>query len=109
MEITATTIWLISLVTSIGTFCGVMALAFGLVLIVHVVYCLCEERRFSRSTKAVAAAFAILALLSGAIPSKRDVAAMYIIPALAKNQDIMQLPAELVKFLRVYIETKEDK
>ncbi len=109
MEITATTIWLISLVTSVGAFCGVLAMLLGIVLIILTTYTLCEDGRFPRSTKPVAAVFAILSLLFVAIPSKRDVAAMYIIPALTKNQDIMQLPAELVKFLRVYIETKEEK
>lgn len=83
-------------------------------LIVSVVFAdasLEEQRTIAKFRKWFAIVFFSLITLDTVIPSSKTIAAMYAVPAVVNNEQVQQLPEEILMFVRDFLKehTKEHK
>ena len=108
MEISAATIYLISLLDSLCRLCGIICvlsvLSLLILLIVYVQDEIEYDKKFHRfCLKASLIAFGSALIVGTFIPSSNTLAAMYVIPKIAQNADVQQLPSEIVHYARDWL------
>jgi hypothetical protein len=70
-----------------------------------------EQKTIAKFRKWVIAVFTSLFVLDTVIPSSKTIAAMYAVPAVVNNEQVQQLPEEILMFVRDFLKehTKEHK
>lgn len=93
----------------------VIVILFG-VLIASVVFIdapLEEQRIMTKFRKWFGIVFFSLIILDTVIPSSKTIAAMYAVPAVVNNEQVQQLPKEILMFVRDFLKehtyTEKDK
>jgi len=103
------------LITMLESFVFLLAVG-GALLFFFGVFCFfdknssCPEKWTKEIKHSVCMWCGVTAIILGLfIPSKKDVAIIYLVPALVNNQDVQAIPPELAKLARVKLEevTKE--
>lgn len=82
-----------------------VVILFGL-LIVSVVYSdasLEEQKALAKFRKCFATVFFSLIILDTIIPNSKTIAAMYAVPAVINNEQVQQLPEEILMFVRDFL------
>lgn len=115
MEISATTIYFISILDSLCRLCGIIGGLSVLSLIVLLIVFLQDEFRYDKTFHRFCLKVSVIAFFSATIvgtfiPSSNTLAAMYVIPKIAQNADVRQLPSEIVHYAREWMQQQfEDK
>ena len=68
-----------------------------------------EKRAIAKFRKWFIAVFISLAILDIAIPSSKTIAAMYTVPAVVNNEQVQQLPEEILTFVRDFLKEHTQK
>lgn len=115
---TPTTIYLLmqadTLKETISFLFGISVVILFGVIIVSVIYAdatLEEQKAIAKFRKWFVAVFFSLIILDTAMPSSKTIAAMYAVPAVVNNEQVQQLPEEILMFVRDFLKehTKEHK
>lgn len=109
--------WLIYLIVLFNNFCftmGMIALLslFGSIVVGLVYLCLHTERpvnedllsKLGKSFKLFVTGFCLFGLLSCFIPNTKELAAIYLIPKISKNENIQQIPDNISELLNTKLE-----
>ena len=111
MEITASTIYLLHVLSSLESITELVlfisAFVVGISVIIYVITTAEGDRENSRIFKAVYKKAMIVACLSLILntftPNKETLVAMYIIPKVTNNESFAQVPENIVMFINDYI------
>ena len=68
-----------------------------------------EQKALAKFRKWFIAVFASLIILDTVIPDSKTIAAMYAVPAVVNNEQVQQLPEEILTFVRDFLKEHTSK